>query len=183
MAFGASDLTWQRFKCTYCLLRWLSTRVGRLVRSLTTTASWKVATKNRAMQNRWKPTSLPWDTSRWINCVVHCVNQQWRSKVGPLLSFLTNSGTLPNHSWFKFHILGTFRLLWCPTLSHFSLQAWLQLQTGEFIEHQSFISQRIAEFTKDFRYVLSRTVQLWICPPSQERLHCDERGGGPGAVG
>jgi len=35
------------------------------------------------------------------------------------------------------------------TLRH--KQAWLMQQTGEFIEHQSFISQKIAEFTKDFR--------------------------------
>jgi len=36
-------------------------------------------------------------------------------------------------------------------VSHIILQAWLRQETGEFIEHQSFISQKIAEFTKDFR--------------------------------
>ena len=30
-------------------------------------------------------------------------------------------------------------------------QAWLLEKTGEFLEHQSVISQRIADFTKDFR--------------------------------
>merc|ERR1712013_164121 len=30
-------------------------------------------------------------------------------------------------------------------------QAWLEKKTGSFLKHQTEISQRIAEFTKDFR--------------------------------
>ena len=30
-------------------------------------------------------------------------------------------------------------------------QAWLQMKTGSFLKHQTEISQRIAEFTKNFK--------------------------------
>ena len=70
-----------------------------------------------------------------------------------------NAEAMKNHLFTLRHkqvnFLYSKTILLIPILSYFMVkslaQAWLLEKTGEFHEHQSVISQRIADFTKDFR--------------------------------